>query len=247
MNESVEVKEDRLGRLWMAMGLGFAFVAGAWCQQQGFFEFALTHPGDVLRLTKQHIEMVVTAGAIAIGLGVPVGILVTRGFMRRYKEITLNLLGICQTIPSLAIIAIAMGFLGIGVQTAIFGLVIYSIFPIIRNTAAGLADVDPVLLDAGRGMGMTPWQVMVRVEIPNAIYIILAGIRTSLVVMVGTAAVAFLIGGGGLGDLIFTGIALVDPGLMLAGAVPTALLAILTNWLLSKLEKVIVSKGLIKT
>jgi osmoprotectant transport system permease protein len=166
--------------------------------------------------------------------------------MRRYKEVTLNLLGICQTVPSLAIIAIAMGFMGIGTKTAIFGLVVYSILPIIRNTAAGLAEVDPVLLDAGRGMGMTPWQVLLKVEIPNALYIILAGIRTSLVVTVGTAAVAFLIGGGGLGDLIFTGIGLVDTGIMLAGAIPTAILAIFINWLLGNLEKLILSKGLIK-
>jgi osmoprotectant transport system permease protein len=95
-------------------------------------------------------------------------------------------------------------------------------------------------------MGMTPWQVLLKVEIPNALYIILAGIRTSLVVTVGTAAVAFLIGGGGLGDLIFTGIGLVDTGIMLAGAIPTAILAIFINWLLGNLEKLILSKGLIK-
>ncbi|MBW1713372.1 MAG: ABC transporter permease, partial [Deltaproteobacteria bacterium] len=149
-------------------------------------------------------------------------------------------------VPSLAIIAIAMGFMGIGRKTAIFGLVIYSILPIIRNTAAGLLDVSEALIDAGRGMGMTPMQILFRVEIPNAMYIIMAGIRTSTVVMVGTAAVAFLIGGGGLGDLIFTGIGLVDTGIMLAGAIPTALLAILVNWLLSQAEKVVISKGLEK-
>jgi osmoprotectant transport system permease protein len=149
-------------------------------------------------------------------------------------------------VPSLAIIAIAMGFMGTGKQTAIFGLVIYSILPIIRNTAAGLLDVDAHLLDAGRGMGMTPGQILLKVEIPNAMYIILAGIRTSTVVTVGTAAVAFLIGGGGLGDLIFTGIGMVDTGLMLAGAIPTALLAIIVNWFLGQLEKLIISKGLIK-
>jgi osmoprotectant transport system permease protein len=166
--------------------------------------------------------------------------------MRRYREITLNALGICQTVPSLAIIAIAMGFMGIGMKTAIFGLVIYSLLPIIRNTAAGLLDLDPALIDAGKGMGMTSWQILIRVELPNAMYIILAGIRTSTVVMVGTAAVAFLIGGGGLGDLIFTGIGLVDTGIMLAGAVPTALLAVLANWILGQTEKLIVSKGLVK-
>ena len=247
MSELVEVKPSRFGRIWIGLGLGFCFAAGSWCQAQGFFEFSMDNPGEIWRLTVQHIQLVVTAGLIAVLLGLPVGILVTRGFMRRYREITLNLLGICQTVPSLAIIAIAMGFMGIGAKTAIFGLVIYSILPIIRNTAAGLLDVSPALLDAGRGMGMTPAQILFRVEIPNAMFVILAGIRTSIVVMVGTAAVAFLIGGGGLGDLIFTGIGLVDTGIMLAGAIPTAILAILANWLLGQIEKLIISKGLVKT
>jgi osmoprotectant transport system permease protein len=230
----------------MYLGLGFTFVAGAWCQSQGLFEFALDNPDEIWRLTLQHIRLVVISGVIAVCLGIPVGILVTRGFMRRFKGLTLNLLGICQTVPSLAIIAIAMGFMGIGQKTAIFGLVIYSVLPIIRNTVAGILDVDPVYLDAGRGMGMTSRQILMQVEIPNAMYIIMAGVRTSITVMVGTAAVAFLIGGGGLGDLIFTGIGLVDTGLMLAGAIPTAILAILANWLLGQAEKVVVSKGLIK-
>ena len=119
--------------------------------------------------------------------------------------------------------------------------------PIIRNTVAGILDVDKNLLDAGRGMGMTNMQILLRVEIPNAMYIILAGVRTSTVVNVGTAAVAFLIGGGGLGDLIFTGIGMVDTGLMLAGAIPTALLAISVIWFWGQAERIIISKGLIKT
>lgn len=246
MNAEIEHKPGRLGRISLILGLAFCFAAGAWCQAQGFFEFTLDNPEEIWRLTLQHLQLVVTAGVIAVAIGVPVGILVTRGFMRRFRNLTLTLLGVCQTVPSLAIIAIAMGFMGIGRKTAIFGLVIYSILPIIRNTAAGLLDVSPILLDAGRGMGMTAWQILIRVEVPNALYIIMAGIRTAIVVTVGTAAVAFLIGGGGLGDLIFTGIGLVDTGIMLAGAIPTALLAILANWLLGGLERTVISKGLIK-
>ena len=247
MSELVMAKPSRFGRIWLGLGLLFCFAAGAWCQAQGFFEFSMENPEEIWRLTVQHIQLVVTASIIAVCLGLPIGILVTRGWMRRFREITLNLLGICQTVPSLAIIAIAMGFMGIGMKTAIFGLVIYSILPIIRNTAAGLLDVSPALLDAGRGMGMTPFQILWKVELPNAMFVILAGVRTSTVVMVGTAAVAFLIGGGGLGDLIFTGIGLVDTGIMLAGAIPTAILAILANWIMGQMEKVIISKGLVKT
>ena len=246
MSEQGPKRKGRFGRLWLALGAGFVFTAGAWCQAQGFFEFSMENYDEIWRLTLQHINLVVFSGLFAVLLGIPIGILVTRGFMRRFKGVTLNLLGICQTVPSLAIIAIAMGFIGIGQTTAIVGLVIYSILPIIRNTAAGILDVSPIILDAGRGMGMTPWQVLIRIEVPNALYIIMAGVRTSITVMVGTAAVAFLIGGGGLGDLIFTGIGLVDTGIMLAGAVPTAILAILSNWLLGVMEKLVVSKGLVK-
>jgi osmoprotectant transport system permease protein len=164
--------------------------------------------------------------------------------MRKYRELLLNLLGICQTVPSLAVIAMSMTYLGIGKTTAIFALIIYGLLPIIRNTVAGLSDVAPVILDAGTGMGMTPVQLLFRVELPNASYIILTGIRTSLVIMVGTAALSFLIGGGGLGDLIFTGIMMVDPAYMLAGAVPTAVLAVVMNWLFGVLEKWIISPGL---
>jgi osmoprotectant transport system permease protein len=122
--------------------------------------------------------------------------------------------------------------------------VVYSLLPIIRNTVAGIFMVDPALVDAGRGMGMTPRQVLFRVEIPNALYIILTGIRTAVVINVGTAAMSFLVGAGGLGDLIFTGIAMVDAGLMLAGAVPTACLAIVLNWGFERLENLVISPGI---
>lgn len=247
MSEPLEIRTNPWARAARFLGIFAVFVIGAWSEYMGYFDFALENPGEIRRLTVQHIQLVAYSSAIAIFLGIPIGVFVTRGFMRRYRNITLNLLGICQTVPSLAIIAIAMGFMGIGRTTAIFGLVIYSILPIIRNTVAGILDVDKNLLDAGRGMGMTNMQILFQVEIPNAMYIILAGVRTSTVVNVGTAAVAFLIGGGGLGDLIFTGIGMVDTGLMLAGAIPTALLAISVNWFWGQAERIIISKGLIKT
>jgi osmoprotectant transport system permease protein len=238
-------QSDRSGRFWILLAVVLAFAAGAFAERQGFLSFALEHPRDIFRLLGQHLQLVLTSSAIAIAVGVPVGTLLTRGFMRRYRDWILNLLGICQTVPSLAVIAIAMVYMGIGKQTAIFALVIYSLLPIIRNTVAGLASIDPVVLDAGRGMGMTPWQVLWRVEYPNALYIILTGIRTSTVINVGTAALSFLVGGGGLGDLIFTGIAMVDPAYMLAGAVPTAALAIALNWVFGQMEKRIISPGLV--
>jgi osmoprotectant transport system permease protein len=221
-----------------------AFVLGVEAQRRGYLNFARENPQDIYRLLLQHLQLVFISATIAVALGLSIGIVLTRGFMRRYRETILNLLGICQTVPSLAVIAIAMTYLGIGRKTAIFALVVYSLLPIIRSTVAGIFQVDPALVDAGHGMGMTPRQVLFKVEIPNAMYIILTGIRTAVVINVGTAAMSFLVGGGGLGDLIFSGLAMVDAGLMLAGAVPTACLAIILNWSFERMENLIISPGI---
>ena len=221
-----------------------AFVLGVEVQRRGYLNFARENPQDIYRLLLQHLQLVFISATIAVALGLSIGIVLTRGFMRRYRETILNLLGICQTVPSLAVIAIAMTYLGIGRKTAIFALVVYSLLPIIRSTVAGIFQVDPALVDAGHGMGMTPRQVLFKVEIPNAMYIILTGIRTAVVINVGTAAMSFLVGGGGLGDLIFSGLAMVDAGIMLAGAVPTACLAIILNWSFERMENLIISPGI---
>lgn len=241
-----EVKPTGVGeRMWMWIGIAVAFAGGAFVQKMGFFDFVVNNPGEIWKLLLEHIYLVGVSSAIAISIGVPMGILLTRGFMRRYRDGILNILGISQTVPSLAVIALSMTYIGIGPNTAIFALVIYGLLPIIRNAVAGLAGVDPVIMDAGRGMGMNSRQLLFKVELPSAMYIILTGIRTSAVINVGTAAMSFLVGGGGLGDLIFTGIAMVDPAYMLAGAIPTACLAIFMNWAFGRFEKWIVSPGLI--
>ena len=232
------------GNYFTVLSILLAFVLGVEAQRRGYLAFARQNPQDIYRLLLQHLQLVFISATIAVTLGLSIGIVLTRGFMRRYRETVLNLLGICQTVPSLAVIAIAMTYLGIGRKTAIFALVVYSLLPIIRSTVAGIFQVDPSLVDAGHGMGMTPRQVLFKVEIPNAMYIILTGIRTAVVINVGTAAMSFLVGGGGLGDLIFSGLAMVDAGLMLAGAVPTACLAVLLNWSFERLENLIISPGI---
>lgn len=230
---------------WIVLAVLLAYVAGVLSEQQGFLKFVRKHPLEIWRLLLQHLQLVGISGVIAVGIGVPVGVLLTRGFMRSCKDWILTFLGIFQTVPSLAVIAISMAYLGIGRKTAIVGLIVYCITSIIRNTVAGLANLDPVILDAGRGMGMTPLQLLFKVELPNAMYIILKGIRTAMVINVGSAAMSFLVGGGGLGDLIFTGIAMVDAGYMFAGAVPTAALAVVINWVLERAEKGLISPGLV--
>jgi osmoprotectant transport system permease protein len=239
------VKQKRArGNFFAIAIILLAFVLGVEVQRRGYLNFARENPQDIYRLLLQHLQLVFISATIAVALGLSIGIVLTRGFMRRYRETILNLLGICQTVPSLAVIAIAMTYLGIGRKTAIFALVVYSLLPIIRSTVAGIFQVDPALVDAGHGMGMTPRQVLFKVEIPNAMYIILTGIRTAVVINVGTAAMSFLVGGGGLGDLIFSGLAMVDAGLMLAGAIPTACLAIILNWSFERMENLIISPGI---
>jgi osmoprotectant transport system permease protein len=140
-------------------------------------------------------------------------------------------------------LATALG-LGIGMKPAIFALTIYSILPIARNTLAGIISVPPALLDAAKGMGMPPRTILWEVELPNALRVIITGFRIALIINIGTAALAFLIGAGGLGDLIFTGISLMEPDRLLAGAIPVTLLALLADFLCDLGESFLVPRGL---
>jgi osmoprotectant transport system permease protein len=148
-----------------------------------------------------------------------------------------------QAVPKLALLALAMSLLGIGAKPAIFGLWVATLLPIAMNTYEGLRAVPPTLIDAATGIGMTRRQILWRVEMPNAMYVIFAGLRTALAITVGTAPLAFLVGGGGLGELIFTGIDLNDFPMLLAGAIPTAALAIATDMLVAQMQLRLVPRG----
>lgn len=218
-----------------------------WAYFTGAFQFILDHPGDLLYLTGQHLELIGISSALAICTAVPLGILVTRPKFKKFDWIVLNFANIGQTVPSLAILALVMSYFGLGFQTAVFALWFNSLLPILRNTVAGIDNVNPLIIEAGKGMGMTSKQIFFKVELPNAMYAIMAGIRTSVVINVGTAALAFLIGAGGLGDLIFTGISLFDTGIMLSGAVPVIILAIVIDKILALIEKALIPRGLRRT
>ncbi|RWR13670.1 ABC transporter permease [Siminovitchia fortis] len=212
--------------------------------KSGAFQFMAANVDDLIFLAGQHLKLVAISSLAAIFVAVPLGIFVTRPKFKRFEFITVNIANVGQTIPSIAILALVMSYLGIGWKTAVFALWFSSLLPILRNTIAGLNSVHPAILDAGKGMGMTQRQLLLKIEIPNALYAIIGGIRTAVVINVGTAALAFLIGGGGLGDLIFTGISLYDTGIMLAGAVPVILLAISIDLLIGIVEKLVIPKGL---
>lgn len=223
--------------LFLGLLLGIAIAAS------GVVESIQTYWEDIVYLTRQHIVLVVSSGTAAILVGVPVGVWLSRPSAERYAETVMQIFNIGTTIPTLAVVALSMTILGIGFPPAFFGLFVASLLPIVRNTYSGLLAVPAHLKEAATGMGMTPAQILWRVELPNAMYVIFSGIRTALAINVGTTPLAFLIGGGGLGELIFTGIDLMDTGMLLAGAIPTALLAVLVDFLMGQAQLHLIPKG----
>ena len=227
--------------------LAVAILAvGVVAERTGLIEL-LSDPYEypvIMELFIQHLYMVTLSMAFATVIGVTAGILLTRQRWRKYTGICMYIIGLGQTIPSLAVLALAMSFLGIGTKPAIFALTIYSILPIARNTLAGITAVPPELIDAGKGMGMPPIRILMEVEIPNAMKVILTGFRVALIINIGTAALAYVIGAGGLGDLIFTGINLMQTDKLLAGAIPVTLLALFADFLSELLGIVLISRGL---
>ena len=224
-------------RAALYFGLGVIFAVGVIAGQEGIAGQILTeYREDILFLTGQHIELVAISGGLAILVGIPLGILLSRPSMKRFSEPVMQILNIGTTIPTLAILALSMSLLGIGALPAIFALWAATLLPIVRNTYAGMIAVPAFLKEAATGMGMTRAQVLRKVEIPNALFVIYAGIRTAMAINVGTVPLAFLIGGGGLGELIFTGIDLDDMAMLLAGSVPVALLAMLLDFTLGQIQ-----------
>jgi osmoprotectant transport system permease protein len=186
-------------------------------------------------LLGQHIGLVAISTAVAALIGLPLGVLVAR--RPAWRRPVLGLANVFQTIPSLALFGLLIPVFGIGAWTAITALVVYALLPIVRNTYAGIAGVDPAVREAGRGMGMTDGELLRLVELPLAAGVILAGVRIATVVSVGIATIAAAIGAGGLGVYIFRGVATVDDTLLLAGAIPAALLALLADALLGFVER----------
>lgn len=240
MADGVRPMLMRLRRNGVHVGV---FLLGAWAWAGGLLPGLLEQWDDIAFLGWQHVELVALSGGAAILVGVPLGILFTRPRFRRAGDIALQTLNVGATIPTLAVLALSMGLLGIGNGSAIFALFVASLLPIVANTMAGLRAVPPPLLEAARGMGLSTRHTLFQVELPNSLFVIYTGIRTALAINVGTVPLAFLIGGGGLGELIFTGIALNELGIMLAGAIPTALLAVLVDFIMAQLQFWTIPRG----
>jgi osmoprotectant transport system permease protein len=199
---------------------------------------------DIVQATWLHLELSFVAVIIAILIAVPTGIILTR--YQRLASPIIGFASLFQTIPSLALLGFMIPLLGIGWTPAIVALTIYGLLPILRNTYTGIMNVDKSMIEAGVGMGMTNLQVLFKVELPLALSVIMAGIRTATVMIIGVATLSALIGAGGLGDLIFRGISTVSTDLILAGAIPAALLALVFDTLLEWLEKMVTPKGIKK-
>ena len=239
-------RADCLVHCHLGLGTGLALLLCLFSpavQAEGLGAQLVGYRAEVQYLLGQHIRLVGMVAVSSVLLGVPLGIWLSRQSMRRYSEGVMQVLNIGTTVPTLAKLAIAMLFFGIGTGSAVIGLTIATLMPIVRNTCVGLQSVSPALLDAAQGIGMRASQILWRVELPNALNVIVSGIRTAITYATGTAALAFLIGGGGLGELIFTGIDTNEPAMMLAGAVTTCLLAVLVDLLLYQVQYWLIPRG----
>lgn len=202
------------------------------------FQFIVQNHSEVMKLTREHLWMVAVSTLLAVLIGIPLGVLITR--WPGLNKPVLGSANIIQTIPSLALFGFLLPVPWIGARAerlAILALTLYALLPLIRNTYAGIKGVDASVLEAGRGMGMTARQLLFQVELPLALGVIIAGVRVATVISVGLATIAAAIGAGGLGEFIFRGLSMVNNQLILAGAIPAALLALLADVSLGWLEK----------
>lgn len=199
--------------------------------------FMLANYESILTRAGQHLQLTMTAIGIAVAIGVPIGIGIS--YAAALKKPVLGLANVMQAIPSIALLGFLVPFLGIGNRPAIFMVVVYSLLPIVKNTATGLANVDADTLEAARGIGMSRFQILARVKLPLALPVIMAGIRISSVVSVGLVTITAFIGAGGLGYTIFSGIRTLNTNLILSGAIPACILALSVDWLGGRIERMV--------
>lgn len=202
---------------------------------ESLFEFIIGHQNEIYSQTIEHIGLTGVALAIATTIGLPTGLILTR--QKKSAGSVLGAIGVIQTIPSIALLGFLIPLLGIGAIPAIVALFLYALLPIVRNVYTGIEEVDESIKEAARGMGMTDRQILTKVELPLAVPVIFAGIRTATVINVGVATLCALIGAGGLGQFIFRGIALNNVNMIIAGAIPAAALALCFDFILGRTQK----------
>lgn len=204
-------------------------------------DFFNNYGSDLIRLTWEHLFISIVSLGLGVLVAVPLGVALTR--TEKLATWFIGLTSILQTIPSLALLAFMIPFLGVGTVPAIVALFIYSLLPILRNTFTGMQRVDSDLVDAAKGMGMTQMQLIKKVELPQAAPVIMAGIRLSGTYVIAWAALASYIGAGGLGDFIFNGLNLYIPELIIGGTIPVTILALVVDFGLGKVEKIVTPRN----
>ena len=207
-------------------------------------EARLLAPGFLVDATLRHLQLVGVSTVIVVLLAVPLGILATRPSVRRFVPLIIGLGNVAQGVPSLGVLVLLAIYVDIGFMPAIAALVLYAFLPILRNTIVGLQQVDPFVIESGRGMGMSRGTVLRRLELPLAVPVVLAGIRTAAVINVGTATIATLVNAGGLGDVIYQGLVLNRLVVTVVGALLAAVLALFIDYLAGLLEQALRPQGL---
>lgn len=239
------------GKFWGFVGVPLLVViawialyvaAGGW--ELDFQEEQYINADAIGLAFRQHIQLSLLATLFVVIISVPLGILLTRPFAKPLTPFFIGLANVGQAIPSVGLLFFFALLIAIGPRTAIIGVVLYCVLPVLRNTMVGIQQVDPALIEAGRGMGMTKRSVLARIELPLAVPVVMAGIRTALILTVGTMALATFINAGGLGDIINAGIVHNRPRVLVTGAVLTAGLALLIDWAAGVAQEVLRPKGL---
>ena len=205
---------------------------------------AILAPDKLQRQLYETILLGFSSSFLVVVIAIPLGVLVTRKGFPRQKNFLVDTLGLAQALPAYGLIVIFFSFMGAGISTVIFALATFSLLPVLRNTIVGLEQVDRSVIDAGRGMGYTARQILLKIELPLSVEVIIAGIRTAIVINVGMSALAFLVGGGGLGETINSGLKLDRAPAILIGAVLVAILALVFDFLSALAMKYLKPKGL---
>lgn len=226
----------------LLFGLGLALLLSN--TELDFTETRQLNWDTTSRRIWETVELAATSTALVLLIAIPAGVMLTRPGVRRVTPAVLSSASIGQAIPAYGLFILFFAWMGQGFWTAVWALTVFSILPVLRNTMIGIEQVDASVIEAGRGMGMTRLQALLRIELPLAIPVILAGVRTALVINVGMATLAFLVGGGGLGETIFSGIQLSRNITVVVGAATVAILALSVDWLAAIAERALRPKGL---
>jgi len=208
----------------------------------GLFDYFIKNFESILFRLVEHIQLTGIALVVAVLIGVPLGILIS--YVRPLNKPVTGFINVVQAVPSLALLGFLIPFLGIGEKPAVFMVVVYSLLPIVKNTAAGIANMNAEMLEAAKGIGMTRLQILFKVKLPLALPIMMAGIRISAVISVGLVTIGAFIGAGGLGFIIYSGIRMANTNMLLAGAIPTCVLALLVDLVTSIIERLVTPKCL---